>query len=75
MLEIVDKFYENESTQGDPVLSKEEYEEMADDIKVAYASLMKKVDAAASKVIEKKTSIERQNEKELRDAIINVQST
>ena len=48
---------------------------MADEIKGAYANLMKKVDAAASKVIEKKTSIERQNEKELRDAIINVQST
>ena len=75
MLEIVDKFYENESTQGDPVLSKEEYEEMADDIKGAYASLMKKIDAAATKVMEKKTSIERQNEQELKDAISSAQST
>ena len=75
MLAIVDQFYEFESPQGDPVLSKKEYEEMADDIKCAYASLMKKVDAAATKVMEKKTSIERQNEQELKDAISSAQST
>ena len=72
MLAIVNEFYENESAQGDPVLSKEEYEEIAGEIKSAYAGLMMKVDAAAAKVMGKKNSIEQQNEQELKDAISNV---
>ena len=46
---------------------------MAVDIKGAYAILLQKVDAAVAKVMDKKVSVERQNEMELRDAISDAQ--
>ena len=46
---------------------------MADDIKGAYTILLQKVDAAVAKVMDKKVSVERQNEMELRDAISEAQ--
>ena len=73
MLAIVDEFYEHENRFGDSVLPKQDYEQMAAEIKGAYVSIMKKVDGIAAKVIDKKASVELKIDAELRHAISNAQ--
>ena len=59
MLNLVDEFYEHENTFHDSVFSKEKYDRMTSNIRGAFDTLMKDVDATATDIMVLQVDVER----------------